>query len=59
VAWTYDLPDLPWEKVAGRLEQVAIAVLRLDARLAAGFVANPDVGPATAGRIPESGSGAE
>jgi hypothetical protein len=35
VAWTYDLPDLPWEKVAGRLEQVAIAVLRLDARLAA------------------------
>jgi hypothetical protein len=30
---TYDLPDLPWEKIAGRLEQVAIAVLRLDARL--------------------------
>jgi hypothetical protein len=30
---TYDLPDLPWERIAGRLEQGAIAVLRLDARL--------------------------
>jgi hypothetical protein len=35
VPQTYDLPDLPWERVAGRLEQVAIAVLRLDARLEA------------------------
>ena len=32
---TYDLPDLPWERVAGRLEQVAIRILRLDARLEA------------------------
>jgi hypothetical protein len=31
----YDLPDLPWEKIAGRLEQVTIAVMRLDARLEA------------------------
>ena len=30
---SYDLPALPWEKVAGRLEQVAIGILRLDARL--------------------------
>jgi hypothetical protein len=35
VPTTYDLADLPWGKIAGRLEQVAIAVLRLDARLAA------------------------
>ncbi len=35
VPQTYDLPDLPWERVAGRLEHVAIAVLRLDARLEA------------------------
>ena len=32
---TYDLPDLPWETIAGRLEQVAIRILRLDARLEA------------------------
>ena len=32
---TYDLPELPWEKIAGRLEQVAISILRLDARLGA------------------------
>lgn len=36
---TYDPPDLPWEKIAGRLEQVAIAVLRLDARLDASGLA--------------------
>ncbi|MFL5162185.1 MAG: RHE_PE00001 family protein [Microvirga sp.] len=27
------LPDLPWETIAGRLEQITIAVLRFDARL--------------------------
>jgi hypothetical protein len=27
------LPDLPWESIAGRLEQITIAVLRFDARL--------------------------
>jgi hypothetical protein len=32
---TYDLPDLPWDKIAGRLEQVTISILRLDARLEA------------------------
>lgn len=30
---SYDLPALPWEKVAGRLERVAIGILRLDGRL--------------------------
>jgi len=35
VVRTYDLPDLPWERIAGRLEQVAIRILRLDARLEA------------------------
>jgi len=35
----YDLPDLPWERVAGRLEQVAIRILRLDARLEASGLA--------------------
>ncbi len=29
------LPDLPWETIAGRLEQITIAVLRFDARLEA------------------------
>jgi hypothetical protein len=29
------LPDLPWESIAGRLEQITIAVLRFDARLEA------------------------
>ncbi|MFC4173892.1 RHE_PE00001 family protein [Microvirga sp. GCM10011540] len=28
-----DLPDLPWGTIAGRLEQLAIRILRLDARL--------------------------
>jgi len=32
---TFDLPDLPWQTIAGRLEQVAIRILRLDARLEA------------------------
>jgi hypothetical protein len=36
---TYDLPELPWEKIAGRLEQVAISILRLDARLQASGLA--------------------
>jgi hypothetical protein len=36
---TYDLPDLPWETIAGRLEQVAIRILRLDARLEASGLA--------------------
>jgi hypothetical protein len=27
------LPDLPWESIAGRLEQITIAILRFDARL--------------------------
>jgi hypothetical protein len=30
-----DLPELPWERIAGRLEQVALAITRLDARLEA------------------------
>jgi len=36
---TYDLPDLPWETIVGRLEQITIAVLRFDARLAASGLA--------------------
>jgi hypothetical protein len=35
VTKSYDLPNLPWDKIAGRLEQVAISVLHLDARLEA------------------------
>jgi hypothetical protein len=27
------LPDLPWESIAGRLEQITVAILRFDARL--------------------------
>jgi hypothetical protein len=30
---TYNLPELPWEQIVGRLEQVAIAVMRFDSRL--------------------------
>jgi hypothetical protein len=30
---SYDLPEIPWETIAGRLEHVAIAVMKLDARL--------------------------
>jgi len=45
---TYALPELPWEKVAGRLEPVAIRLLRFDARLessglAAGWQARCDM----------------
>ena len=36
---TYDLPDLPWETIVGRLEQITIAVLRFDARLEASGLA--------------------
>lgn len=36
---TYDLPDLPWEAIAGRLERTAMGVLRLDARLEASGLA--------------------
>ena len=32
---SYDLPDLPWKKIAGRVEQVAISILRLHYRLEA------------------------
>jgi hypothetical protein len=32
---SYDLPELPWEHIAGRLEPITIAVLRFDARLEA------------------------
>jgi hypothetical protein len=36
---TYALPDLPWEKIAGRLEQITISILRFDARLEASGLA--------------------
>jgi hypothetical protein len=32
---TYALPELPWEHIAGRLEQLTISILRFDARLEA------------------------
>jgi Protein of unknown function (DUF1612)/HTH DNA binding domain len=32
---SYDLPELPWEIIAGRLEPITIAILRFDARLEA------------------------
>jgi hypothetical protein len=32
---TYDLPELPWETIAGRLEPITISILRFDARLEA------------------------
>ncbi|WP_414475631.1 RHE_PE00001 family protein [Microvirga sp. M2] len=35
VARSYDLPELPWETIAGRLEQLTIGILRFDARLEA------------------------
>jgi hypothetical protein len=35
----YDLPDVPWELIGGRLKQVAVSVLRLDARLEASGLA--------------------
>jgi hypothetical protein len=39
VVRTYDLPEMPWERIAGWLEQVAISVLRLDTRLEASGLA--------------------
>ena len=36
---TYDLPELPWETIAGRLEQITIGILRFDARLEASGLA--------------------
>ncbi len=42
---TYDLPELPWERIAGRLERVSVSILRLDARLA---VSSDQVVPASA-----------
>nr|WP_281351464.1 RHE_PE00001 family protein [Microvirga arsenatis] len=36
---SYALPDLPWESIAGRLEQLTIGILRFDARLAASGLA--------------------
>lgn len=32
---TYELPELPWEQIAGRLEPVTIRILRFDTRLEA------------------------
>jgi hypothetical protein len=32
---SYDLPELPWETIAGRLEPITIAILHFDARLEA------------------------
>jgi hypothetical protein len=32
---SYDLPELPWQAIAGHLEPITIAVLRFDARLEA------------------------
>jgi hypothetical protein len=32
---SYPLPELPWETIAGRLEQITIAIMRFDARLEA------------------------
>jgi len=36
---SYDLPVLPWERIAGRFEQVAIGVMRFEARLEASGLA--------------------
>ena len=36
---TYDLPELPWENIAGRLEPITISILRFDARLEASGLA--------------------
>ncbi|WP_445505337.1 RHE_PE00001 family protein [Microvirga sp. G4-2] len=35
----YDLPELPWETIAGRLECITISILRFDARLEASGLA--------------------
>ena len=39
MARSYDLPELPWEAIAGRLEVISIAILRFDARLEASGLA--------------------
>jgi len=36
---SYDLPELPWQRIAGRLEQITIGILRFDARLTASGLA--------------------
>jgi hypothetical protein len=36
---SYDLPEIPWEKIVGRLEQVALEIMRFDARLEASGLA--------------------
>src|ERR671910_1252167 len=36
---TYALPELPWEAIAGRLEQITISILRFEARLEASGLA--------------------
>jgi len=36
---SYALPELPWERIAGRLEQVAIGIMHFEARLAASGLA--------------------
>ncbi len=36
---TYTLPELPWEAIAGQLEQITISILRFDARLEASGLA--------------------
>jgi hypothetical protein len=36
---TYTLPELPWEAIAGHLEQITISILRFDARLQASGLA--------------------
>jgi len=45
---TSDLPALPWESIAGRLEAITIRILRFDARreassLAAGWQSRCDM----------------
>jgi hypothetical protein len=42
---SYELPEIPWEKIVGRLERITLAVKDFDARLeASGLSAggNPD-----------------
>jgi hypothetical protein len=36
---TYELPELPWEHIAGRLESITVSILRFDARLEASGLA--------------------
>jgi hypothetical protein len=39
VPHTYAVPELPWEAIAGQLEQITISILRFDARLEASGLA--------------------